>query len=136
MSATSSLNLVANSVASVAMGELVGGLASEVTKRVRIHRAELGAGNMGAGSGTSDSLLDILLDTLAETGILIMGISFTQKAMPSLSSDLPCLILFIVGIANQCTLPINLRKLTSMLLKDKDTLASEVDAQATTASSN
>jgi hypothetical protein len=110
-------------VGAIVMGELVGAIAEEVTKRVRVHRQEIGGPTTGSGSGKYDTLLDLLLDVSVETVFLLLGISFVEKAMPSVTEELSSMILFIIGISCQANyLPSNLKKLTNSLLKDKDNL--------------
>lgn len=118
-----SLRGVASGVGALVLGQLVGGAAEEMTKRVRIHRQELGGPAVGAGSGKYDTILDLLLDTSVEVLFTLLGITLVEKAMPSVTSDLATMILFIIGLSTQANyLPTNLKKLTSAFMRDADEL--------------
>lgn len=114
---------VATGVGALILGELVGGVAEEVTHRIRVHRQELGGPAVGRGSGKYDTLLDLLLDTSVEVVFLLLGMGLVERAMPSVTADLSTMILFIIGLSTQTThLPGNLKKLSASFLSDSDPL--------------
>lgn len=117
------LSTFAKGIGAVVLGEMVGAVAEEVTKRVRVHRQELGGPAVGTGSGKYDTLLDLLLDTSVEVVFMMLGITLVEKAMPSVTEELTPLIFFIIGISSQAKyLPGNLQKLTDSFMKNKDPL--------------
>jgi hypothetical protein len=107
-------------IAAVTLGEIVGYVSEYLTDRIRAHRGELGAPQTGAGSGNSETLLDLSLDVLTQVVLLMLGIRLSTKAVDSISLDMSALIFFIMGISNQTTLPKNLRRLTSLIIKSPD----------------
>ena len=122
----STLHTLGYSIAAVVLGELVGGITEEVTKRVRIHRQELGGPTVGEGSGKYDTILDLLLDTSVEVVFMLLGITLVEKAMPAVTEELTPMIFFVIGLSTQARyFPSNLRKLSTAFMKGKDTLASK-----------
>jgi hypothetical protein len=111
---------VGNNMAALFMGEIVGGLSEEITNRIRMHRGELGGPQTGPGSGTMETALDLLLDTLSQVIFLMLGVTLCDKALDTITEDISSTILFIVGLSTYTKLPDNLRKLTNLLMQDPD----------------
>lgn len=113
------LKSVAVNVGALVLGELVGGISEEVTKRVRVHRAELGAPTVGTGSGRYDTMLDLLLDISIEVVFLMIGVNLIERAVPAIDEDLSAIIMLIIGISTTQTHLIgNLKKLTNAFMAD------------------
>lgn len=111
-----------NDVAAAFLGELTGYISEYMTDRIRDHRGELGGPQTGPGSGKQETLIDLTLDSLCQIVFLLLGIKLTERAVPAVSADLSAMILFIIGISTQTTLPANLKKLTLALQAKPDTL--------------
>jgi hypothetical protein len=122
MSDSGPLSRLGNTLAGLVLGEVVGIVAEELTNRIRLHRPELGAPSSGPGSGKMESLADLSLDALCNTVFLMMGITMVESAMPGITNQLPAMIMFIMGISVQTTLPTTVQKLTKKLLSTPDSV--------------
>lgn len=116
------LTQLGNDIAGAFLGELTGYISEYMTDRIRAHRGELGGPDTGPGSGKQETLTDLALDSLTQVVFLLLGIKLTERAVPAVSKDLSVLILYIIGVSTQTTLPRNLKKLTVALQTQPDRL--------------
>jgi hypothetical protein len=111
---------IGNSLGALVLGEIVGMVSEEITNRVRQHRPELGGPSVGAGSGRNETLADLTLDSVCNMLFLMMGINFASSAFPPITEDLASMIMFILGLSTQTTLPRTVHRLTTVLMTKPD----------------
>jgi hypothetical protein len=116
------LEQLGNDIASTFLGMLTGFISEWMTDRIRIHRSELGAPDTGAGSGKMETLTDLSLDSLTQIVFLLLGIKMTERAVPAVTGDLSAMILYIIGVSTQTTLPKNLNRLMVTVMQTPDPL--------------
>lgn len=114
------LEQLGNDIAATFLGMLTGFISEWMTDRIRIHRAEFGAPDTGPGSGKMDTLVDLSLDSLSQVVFLLLGIKMTERAVPAVTSDLSAMILYIIGVSTQTTLPKNLNRLMVTVMQTPD----------------
>jgi hypothetical protein len=124
---------IGNDIAAATMGGVVGWFSEWITDRIRVHRGELGAPDTGPGSGKFETLPDLTMDSFCQIIFVLLGCKFTESALPAVTRDLSCMILFIMGVSTQTTLPRNLKKIVVTLQQQPDPM---FVANAPTSSSN
>ena len=124
------LATLGNDISATFLGMLTGFVSEFMTDRIRIHRSEFGAPDTGPGSGKMETLVDLTLDSMCQVVFLLLGIKLTERAVPAVIDDLDAMILFIIGVSTQTTLPNNLKRLMVTIMQTPDPIivSNSVDA--------